>query len=118
MPLDASEKDELRRRLEALATELAAGLDGSADAARPVELDPPAIGRVSRIDAIQQQKMIEANRAAQQARLRAVRAALGRIDEDEFGECRACGEEIGLARLRARPESHACIDCQSARERG
>lgn len=118
MALDAAEKKALRSQLEALAAELGAGLDGSAEAARPVELDQPALGRVSRIDAIQQQKMIEANRAAQQARLQAVRAALGRIDEEEFGECRACGEEIGLPRLRARPESHYCIDCQSARERG
>lgn len=117
MPLDDTEKNELRALLETLAAELGDGLDSSADAARPVELDQPAIGRVSLIDAIQQQKMIEANRGAQQARLQAVRAALGRIDEEAFGECRACGEDIGLARLRARPESHYCIDCQSARER-
>ena len=118
MPLNESEKNELRTLLEALARELEAGVESTADAARPVELDQPAVGRVSRIDAIQQQKMVEANRNAQRARLQAVRAALGRIDEDEFGECRACGEEIGVARLRARPESHYCIECQSARERG
>ncbi|MCR9094224.1 MAG: TraR/DksA C4-type zinc finger protein [bacterium] len=117
MPLDDSEKEELRGLLETLARELDEGLESAADAARPVELDPPAIGRVSRIDAIQQQKMAEANRAAQQARRQAVRAALARIGEEEFGECRACGEDIGLARLRARPESHTCIDCQTARER-
>ena len=118
MPLNESEKNELRTLLEALARELEAGVESTADASRPVELDQPAVGRVSRIDAIQQQKMVEANRNAQRARLQAVRAALGRIDEDEFGECRACGEEIGVARLRARPESHYCIECQSARERG
>ena len=117
MPLDPSERSELRDRLESLARELEDGLRSSAEAARPVELDQPAIGRVSRIDAIQQQKMIEANRDAQRARLHAVQSALARIDEDEFGECRACGEEIGLGRLRARPESNTCIECQSARER-
>ncbi|MEM9176585.1 MAG: TraR/DksA family transcriptional regulator, partial [Myxococcota bacterium] len=92
MGLDEREKDGLRDRLEALARELETGLAGSAEAARPVALDQPAVGRVSRIDAIQQQKMIEANRNAQRARLQAVRAALGRIDDDAFGECRACGE--------------------------
>ena len=117
MPLDPSERSELRDRLETLARELEAGLRSSAEAARPVELDQPAIGRVSRIDAIQQQKMIEANREAQRARLLAVQSALVRIDEGEFGECRACGEAIGLGRLRARPESNTCIECQSARER-
>ena len=117
MALSQTEQEELTAALEALAQELASGLEGSAEAARPVELDQPAVGRVSRIDAIQQQKMLEANRAAQQTRLHAVRAALLRIDEDEYGECRACGEEIALPRLRARPESAYCIACQSARER-
>ena len=41
----------------------------SASAAQPVELDQQAIGRVSRIDAIQQQKMVEANRARLKIRL-------------------------------------------------
>ena len=117
LALAPEEKEELRGILEALSTELESGLASSADAARPVELDQPAVGRVSRIDAIQQQKMLEANRNAQRVRLQAVRAARHRLDETDFGECRTCGEEIALDRLRARPESLYCIDCQSARER-
>lgn len=117
MSISGEEKEALRTALVALASELGESLDATAEAARPVELDQPAIGRVSRIDAIQQQKMLEANRGAQRTRLAGVRAALSRLDEDDFGECRACGESIALARLRARPESLYCIDCQSSRER-
>ena len=115
-PSDA-ERDELRRDLEALKVELREAIDGSAEDAQPVELDQPAIGRVSRIDAIQQQKMLEANRSAQRARLLQVTSALDRFEEDEYGDCLACGEPIGFARLKARPESLYCITCQSARER-
>ena len=106
-----------RTALEALIASLEASLAETAAAARPVELDQPAIGRVSRIDAIQQQKMLEANRASQSARLRLARSALRRLEDGEYGECMDCGEDIGEARLRARPESLYCIQCQSARER-
>ena len=77
-------------------------LESSAEAAQPVELDQPALGRVSRMDAIQQQKMIEANRHAQGARLQLVRSALRRFEEDEYGDCMNCGECVGFARLKAR----------------
>lgn len=117
MALSDDELDALRTSLETLADGLESALAESAEAARPVELDQTAIGRISRIDAIQQQKMVEANRAAQQTQLHLARAALRRITDDDYGECQACGEEIGFARLRARPESLYCIECQSARER-
>ncbi len=107
----------LRQKLEDLTRELQALVDGSADAARPVELDQPAMGRVSRMGAIQQQKMLESNRQAQRARIELVRGALHRFDEDEYGECRACGECIGYARLVVSPEAPFCILCQSAREK-
>ena len=117
MPLSLEQIDDLQKTLATLAKELAAALDGTAAAARPIELDQPAVGRVSRIDAIQQQKMLEANRESQRIRLQLTKSALRRIDEGEFGECQQCGEDIGVDRLRARPESLYCIECQSARER-
>jgi DnaK suppressor protein len=116
VPLTDDQRAEIKRALEILVDELDQSLEGTAAAARPVELDQPAVGRVSRIDAIQQQKMLEANRFAQKTRLAQARDALRRCDDDEFGECQGCGEEIGFARLTARPESVFCIVCQSARE--
>ena len=46
-----------------------------------------------------------------------IREALERIDAGEFGECEDCGEEIGEARLRARPVTTLCIDCKTEQER-
>jgi len=68
MPLSPDAKERLRGELEALAARLVRDLESSAEAARPVALDQPSVGRVSRIDAIQQQKMLEANRASQRSR--------------------------------------------------
>jgi DnaK suppressor protein len=46
-----------------------------------------------------------------------IREALERIDEGTFGICESCEEEIGAARLRARPVTTLCIDCKTEQER-
>lgn len=106
----------MRERLETLRDELDALLAGTAEAARPVDLDEP-IGRLSRVDAMQQQSMLAANRAAAGRRRQQVEAALRRIDDDEYGECGSCGESIDPRRLEARPEAPLCVACQGLRER-
>ncbi len=52
------------------------------------------------------------------AELRAVAAALQRLDEGRYGDCEDCGAPIGAARLVAQPAATRCIDCQAALERG
>ncbi len=42
--------------------------------------------------------------------------ALERIEEGSFGICEECGEEIGRARLEARPVTTLCINCKSKQE--
>ena len=48
--------------------------------------------------------------------LKKINEALKRIDDGVFGICDECGEEIGDARLRARPVTTQCIDCKTAAE--
>ncbi len=106
---------ELREDLRALEVELQESLVATADGVKPVDLDEP-IGRLSRMEAMQQQKMSEANRARTQSRLRGVKRALVMTDED-YGFCRTCDDPIGYRRLKARPESALCIGCQSELEK-
>lgn len=114
--LTPEEVKELRADLKVLREELQALLDDSGESSRPVDLEQP-IGRVSRIDAIQQQKMAQAGRRNQEARLRLVNAALARIPGGDYGLCSECEEPIGFQRLKARPESRLCIACQSSRDK-
>jgi DnaK suppressor protein len=114
--LSKSEIAELSERLEALREELDSLLASSAERARPVDLDQP-IGRVSRVDALQQQSMLAANRTAALRRRQSVDAALRRIAEGEYGECVGCGESIDPRRLTAQPEAPLCVACQQRRER-
>ncbi|MBI5558399.1 MAG: RNA polymerase-binding protein DksA [Deltaproteobacteria bacterium] len=45
-----------------------------------------------------------------------VKEALERIENDEYGVCEDCGEDIGVARLEARPVTTLCIQCKTKQE--
>jgi len=108
---------ELRADLEALKDELETLLDATGEGIRPVDLDEP-IGRLSRMDAMQQQKMAQANRARNATRLKMVGAALAADPVDEYGWCKRCEDPVGYGRLKSRPEAPFCVGCQGAFERG
>ena len=48
--------------------------------------------------------------------IKKIRSALERIENDTYGICESCGEEITLKRLKARPVTTQCIDCKSKEE--
>jgi DnaK suppressor protein len=115
--LTQEQQDELRRDLEALREELEHALGLAREGARPVSLDNP-IGRVSRVDALQQQAMAQANRRSVELRLGQVRQALVAMDAGDYGLCRGCEEPIAYRRLKSRPETPFCVECQRGREAG
>ena len=106
----------LKQQLEESADSLRDSLSANEDTSQTVQLDQQLMGRVSRIDAIQQQNMASAARSNQEQLLRKVLAALKRIDEDNFGYCQQCEEPIAFQRLKIKPEATLCIQCQSASE--
>jgi DnaK suppressor protein len=76
-----------------------------------VVLDQQSVGRLSRMDALQNQAMAqETQRRRVQERLR-ISAALQRIDEDEYGWCADCGEAIASKRLDVDPTAIMCAKC-------
>lgn len=48
--------------------------------------------------------------------VRKIQKALQRIEDGDFGICSDCGDEIGTARLKARPMTTLCIQCKSKQE--
>ncbi len=114
--LTAEQLQDLHDRLVVLQNELACLLADSSASSQPVALDAP-IGRLSRMDAMQQQAMAKANRAGHQQRLAQVESALQMLKQERYGECRRCEELIGYPRLKARPETPFCLDCQQQNEK-
>jgi DnaK suppressor protein len=104
----------LSEALEHLNAELATQLERGGEEAGPVDLELP-IGRLSRMDAIQQARMAEATQVAVRQRLEAVSAARFRLQKGVYGLCIDCDEPISLPRLEAFPEAPFCIDCLNER---
>ena len=116
--LSDAQRDELRADLLSLRDSLSSSLGTHEANAQPVELDQAAVGRLSRIDAIQQQQMADAQRRRNELRLKQLAVALRGFDDDSYGDCKVCGEPIGYRRLKARPESPACVSCMAELEAG
>ena len=49
--------------------------------------------------------------------LRKIDKSLKRLSDEEYGFCEACGIEIGIRRLEARPTAELCIDCKQLQEK-
>ncbi|WP_333830120.1 TraR/DksA family transcriptional regulator [Pararhodobacter sp.] len=103
-------RDRYQPRLTAEAGALRAA-SGSSGERRPVLLDQQSVGRLSRLDAVQQQAMAAAQEVRRAGRLRAIEAALLRLEQEEFGWCDDCGDIIGLKRLDPDPLLMPCIAC-------
>jgi len=101
----------LQSRLQALHTES----QTNAESRNPVTLDQQSVGRLSRMDALQQQAMAKATQARREVEIRQINAAIQRIEEDEFGYCDICGEPIPEPRLSLSPTATNCVSCAGHR---
>jgi DnaK suppressor protein len=109
--MNSIELERFRNILEGMKAELAKHSEETAEKRKPVELDQQSVGRLSRQDALQQQAMANAQEARRGMSIRKIDAALKRIDEQEYGWCAACGEEIALKRLEIDPTATYCAPC-------
>jgi DnaK suppressor protein len=114
--LTSSQIQELLQQMQTAKSALEQQLSFNASASEPVQLDQSAVGRVSRIDAIQQQHMAVSTRQQAQKRLVRLNAAIKAIDKEEYGYCQDCDEPINHKRLQVKPEALLCITCQQQRD--
>jgi|SRR3990167_5033279 DnaK suppressor protein len=109
------DQDDARQRLLARLAELLEEERGSVEDRAPVSLQQDSVGRLSRMDAIQQQAMAQATQRRRDDEARRIEAALERIREGEWGWCLACGEEIPQGRLERDAAATLCIACADRR---
>lgn len=74
---------------------------------------PPenAIGRISRMDAINNKSVNEAALRTAENKMTKLEMAFEKVDNPEFGNCIRCGQEIPEGRLMIMPESIKCVRC-------
>lgn len=107
----AVDTEKFRALLDARKTTLTASIENASESAAPVELDQQVQGRLSRMDAIQGQAMAQATIERRRVEIAQIDAAFKRMDEDEFGYCVECGEEIAEKRLELNPAIARCVEC-------
>ena len=74
---------------------------------------PPenSIGRVSRMDAINNKSVIEAALREAKIKMQRLKVMKNKIDDTDFGICTRCKQKIPYGRLMIRPESKYCVKC-------
>lgn len=87
-------------------------LKGYADMAEPITPEN-AIGRVSRMDAINNKSVVDAAIQTAKIKLSGLRHMLQHIDDEDFGKCERCGRDIPEQRMILMPESKRCTPCAS-----
>ncbi len=70
-----------------------------------------SIGRVSRMDAINNKSVAEVSLRSTRQKLGKLKVALSRVDNEDFGNCAFCKNPIQPARLMYMPESSRCVRC-------
>ena len=113
--MDTGKLKEFRETLQTLATQIRAADVKTSKERAPVELDQQAVGRLSRMDALQVQAMALETSRRRKNELRRIAAALARIDEGDFGYCLECDEEIAARRIELDPAAPLCIECASGK---
>lgn len=108
--LSAEQKIAVKEALEQKAKDLLASIEAQSENIAPVSPDA-SLGRLTRLDAIQQQHMAKAQLAKAKKSLHKVQQILRTWDDDLAGLCRSCEEPIGYERLKRVPDSLICMEC-------
>ncbi len=103
----------IEQRLRELAIALEQGQGGDEGS---TALDQTRVGRLSRMDALQQQAMAIGFRETLLRERRRLEAALVRLEEGNYGLCCQCGDAIARDRLEADPGTPFCAPCQEGVE--
>ena len=101
----------LRFALESLKQEVINHKEKASKSIAPVELDQQRIGRLSRMDALIAKETASAAQKRRILQIKKIDSALNRIDNDEYGFCINCGDEISQERLKQDLATAICIDC-------
>jgi DnaK suppressor protein len=105
-------KDLLEQRL----ADLERLLEGAELRSQLVELDQSKVGRLSRMDALQQQAMSDAIHSRAQHEQGRLKLALKRWHEGDYGWCSQCSELIASGRLEFDPAAPLGIACATSEE--
>ena len=100
----------LEKEIKSLIKNLKVEIDQLEEDAKPVSPEN-SIGRISRMDAINNKSVVEASLRNRKSKLSKLQLALSKINKPGFGMCTRCKSQINPKRLMLLPESDKCVRC-------
>ena len=107
---DSEHFDTYRKQLNDSLAEIEHYLAKTEESAQAVAPDK-SLGRLSRMEAMQDQQLILEARRRKKLQKVEVLSALQRIENGQFGSCIFCGKPIAPERLAFAPEANTCVSC-------
>lgn len=109
--MDSKEKEKLKKHIIQEIESLRDDIASLKEQVQPIAPDN-AIGRLSRMEAINAKSINEAALQKAKIKLEKLKTVLVDLDEDpDFGLCAECGEPIPTGRIMLIPESRMCVNC-------
>ena len=103
--------EEIKTKINYLKAEIENLISDNKENEKPVELNQALFGRLSRMDAIQQQELALETKRRRENILIQINNALTRLENGSYGKCFECDEYIPEKRLIFDPLSIKCINC-------
>jgi DnaK suppressor protein len=104
--------DQFRAQLQRTLSRIERSVNGNGNGnGNAVDLDQSAVGRLSRIEALQNANFTQDLKARERHQLEEVIAALERIEQGVYGLCTTCRSPIRFERLQVFPETRTCNSC-------
>ena len=104
------DKEAFKQKIDLLIGKMQVEIKDLEELTKPISPEN-SIGRVSRMDAINNKGVSEAALRTKKSRLGALITAKNRLDTEGFGYCQNCKRPIQEARLMFLPESNFCVGC-------
>ncbi|MBO6605493.1 TraR/DksA family transcriptional regulator [Psychroserpens sp.] len=104
------DKVEIRKTVEDEIEKTEHAIQHYKDLTQPIS-PSDAIGRVSRMDAINNKSINEASLRQAETKLKKLHIVLSKIEDADFGICLKCKQPIPVGRILIRPESLLCVNC-------
>lgn len=103
-------KIEIRKKIEFEILKTEKQIVDYKELTKPVEPEN-AIGRISRMDAINNKSVIEAALRKANLKHEKLKIALSKVDDSDFGFCVRCHKPIPLGRILIMPQARSCVNC-------
>jgi len=108
--MDKTQKNNLKKIILTTKNEIIHEIEELEIKTAPIAPDC-SLGRLTRLEAMQEKSLNQAVLEKAKIRLKKIDFVLTKIDNEDYGECSICEEEIPYGRLCIVPESTICVSC-------